>query len=75
MGNRSRSNGHTEYKRGYRKGLLDSLAALTADFPDVEYVTDDDGSERSAQCYRCLLVQRGFGELAELFERTIGGHH
>jgi hypothetical protein len=75
MGNRSRFNGHGEYKRGYRKGLLDSLHALAADFTDVEYVVDDDGTERSAQCYRCLLVKHGYNELADLFERTIGERH
>ena len=75
MGNRSRMNGHGEYKRGYRKGLLDALHALTADFPDVEYVTDEDGTERSAKCYGCLLKSRGFDELAALFRHTMGVPH
>jgi hypothetical protein len=71
MGNRSRSNGHTEYKRGYRKGLLDALHALTADFPDVEY--GEDGY--SARCYGCLLKRHGYDDLADLFERTMGVSH
>jgi hypothetical protein len=64
-------NSHGEYKRGYRRGLLDALHALTDDFPDVVYVTEPDGTERSAQCYGCLLTSRGFPELAALFERTM----
>ena len=75
MGNRSRMNGHGEYKRGYRKGLLDALDALTADLPDVEYVSEPDGTERSAQCYGCLLRSRGHEALAMLFEHTMGMHH
>jgi hypothetical protein len=75
MGNRSRINGHGEYKRGYRKGLLDALHALTADLPDVEYVTDPDGIERSSRCYGCLVKHHGFDELADLFRRTMGVSH
>jgi hypothetical protein len=75
MGNKSRMNGHGEYKRGYRKGLLDALHALTGDLPDVEYVTDEDGHERSASCYGCLVKRHGFDQLAALFRRTMGVQH
>lgn len=75
MGNRSRSTGHGEYKRGYRRGVLDAIGLLVATFDDIEYTAEPDGTERSAQCYGCLLKSRGYDDLADLFRHTTGQAH
>lgn len=72
MTHRTRPTDH--YKRGYQKGIVAAVEALGADFTDVETVVDDDGIERSAQCYPCLLRARGYEQLAQLFEHAVGLH-